>query len=83
MGLVNTGTTVEMKVYLTELGRRRLLEQGFVPSRFSLSDDDVNYNADLYVTQRVADLTGDYNDNVYSLSKNVTITSQIIQKYGD
>jgi hypothetical protein len=69
-----------MKVYLTELGRRRLLEQGFVPSRFSLSDDDVNYNADLYVTQRVADLTGDYNDNVYSLSKNVTITSQIIQK---
>lgn len=79
MGLVNTGTTVEMKVYLTELGRRRLLEQGFEPSRFSISDDDVNYNADLFVTQRVTDLTGDYNDNVYSLSKNVTIKNQIIQ----
>jgi hypothetical protein len=80
MGLVNTGTTVEMKVYLTDLGRRRLLEQGFIPSNFSISDDDVNYNADLYITQRVTDLTGDYNDNVYSLSKNVTIKSQIIQK---
>jgi hypothetical protein len=80
MGLVNTGTTVEMKVYLTDFGRTMLLEQGFEPSNFSISDDDVNYNADLYITQKVADLTGDYNDNVYSLSKNVTIKSQIIQK---
>jgi len=49
-------------------------------SSASVAFSDVNYNADLYITQKVADLTGDYNDNVYSLSKNVTITSQIIQK---
>lgn len=79
MGLISTGTTVDMKVYLTELGRRRLLEQGFVPSSFSISDEDVNYNAVLYVDQVVADITGDYNDNVYSLSKNVTIKNQIIR----
>jgi hypothetical protein len=80
MGLISTGTTVEMKVYLTELGRRRLLEQGFVPDSFSISDEDVNYNASGFVTQVVADLTGDYNDNVYSLSKNVTIKNQIIRQ---
>jgi ribose 5-phosphate isomerase len=80
MGLISTGTTVEMKVYLTELGRRRLLEQGFVPTSFSISDEDVNYNANLFVEQRVTDLTGDYNDNVYSLSKNIIIKNQIIRK---
>jgi hypothetical protein len=80
MGLIDTGTTVEMKVYLTDLGRRRLLEQGFIPSSFSISDEDVNYNASLFVTQMVSDLTGDYNDNVYSLSKNVTIKNQIIRQ---
>lgn len=80
MGLINTGTTTEMKVYLTELGRRRLLEQGFVPNSFSISDEDVNYNTNAFVTQIVADLTGDYNDNVYSLSKNVTIKNQIIRQ---
>ena len=79
MGLINTGTTVEMKVYLTELGRLRLLEQGFLPTQFSISDEDVNYNASLYIEQQVSDLTGDYNDNVYSLSKNVTIKNQIIR----
>ena len=80
MGLIDTGTTVEMKVYLTDLGRRRLLEQGSIPSSFSISDEDVNYNASLFVTQMVSDLTGDYNDNVYSLSKNVTIKNQIIRQ---
>lgn len=79
MGLISTGETVDMKVYLTELGRRRLLEQGFVPTSFSISDEDVNYNASLFVTQQTIDLTGDYNDNVYSLSKNVTIKNQIIR----
>lgn len=79
MGLISTGETVDMKVYLTELGRRRLLEQGFVPSTFSIADEDVNYNASLYVAQQVTDLTGDYNDNVYSLSKNATIKNQIIR----
>jgi len=79
MGLISTGTTVEMKVYLTELGRRRLLEQGFIPVNFSMGDEDVNYNASIYVEQVVPDLTGDYNDNVYSLSKNVKIKNQIIR----
>jgi hypothetical protein len=80
MGLIETGTTIEMKVYLTNLGRRRLLEQGFVPNSFSIGDEDANYNANTFVTQMVSDLTGDYNDNVYSLSKNVTIKNQIIRQ---
>lgn len=80
MGLIAKETEVDMKVYLTELGRRRLLEQGFVPSSFSISDEDVNYNASLFVTQILPDVTGDYNDNVYSLSKNATIKNQIIRQ---
>jgi len=79
MGLIST-STAEMKVYLTELGRRKLLEQGFEPTQFSISDEDVNYNANNFETQKVTDLTGDYNDNVYSLSKNVTIKNQIIRE---
>jgi len=60
MGFVpQSGSTEEIKVYLTELGRRRLLEQGFKP---------------------VTDITGDYNDNVYAISKNITIKGQILRK---
>ena len=79
MGLISTGTTVEMKVYLTALGRQALLEQGFTPVSFSVSDEDVDYNANLYLTQGAVDITGDYNDNVYSISKNITIKNQIIR----
>lgn len=79
MGLININDISEMKVYLTELGRIRLLEQGFVPASFSLSDEDVNYNANIQIEQVTVDLTGDYNDDVYSLSKNVTIKNQIIK----
>lgn len=79
MGLISTGTTDEMKVYLTDLGRKRLLEGGFVPVSFSVSDDDVNYLANIFVEQQVVDLTGDYNDNIFSLSKNIKINNQIIR----
>lgn len=79
MGLIATGDTVEMKVYLTELGRTRLLEQGFIPTNFSVSDEDMNYKGNLFIQQVVTDITGDYNDNVYSISKNTTITNQIIR----
>lgn len=79
MGLINNNNAYDMKVYLTELGRLRLLEQGFVPASFSLSDEDANYNANLQLDQVAVDLTGDYNDDVYSLSKNATIKNQIIK----
>ena len=79
MGLIASGDTIEMNVYLTELGRTLLLEQGFQPFYFSLSDEDVNYMANLYVEQVVTDLTGDYNDNVYSISKNIKLKNQIIK----
>jgi hypothetical protein len=78
MGLITTGTTVEMMVYLTDAGRDALLRQGFAPVSFSLSDEDANYNATETLTQRAPDLTGDYNDNVYSTSKNISIKNQII-----
>jgi len=69
----------EMTVYLTDLGRTMLLQQGFVPALFSISDADINYLGNQSLTQVTNDLTGDYNDTVYSLSKNVTITSEIIR----
>ena len=81
MGFVpQNGDTDEIKVYLTELGRRKLLEQGFIPASFSVSDEDGNYNALTTVNQIVTDVTGDYNDNVYAISKNVTIKNQILIK---
>jgi len=81
MGFVpQSGSTEEIKVYLTELGRRRLLEQGFIPAQFSISDEDGNYNALSTVDQIVTDITGDYNDNVYAISKNITIKGQILRK---
>ena len=69
----------EMTVYLTELGRSMLLQNGFVPTQFSISDADVNYLGNQTLEQVTNDLTGDYDDSVYSLSKNVTITSEIIR----
>lgn len=81
MGFVpQNGDNEEIKVYLTELGRRKLLEQGFIPTSFSVSDEDGNYNALTTVDQIVTDVTGDYNDNVYAISKNVTIKNQILIK---
>lgn len=80
MGFIKIGNDVlEMRVYLTDLGRKRLLEQGFKPVSFSIADEDVNYNANLNVEQIATDITGDYNDNIFSLSKNVKINSNIIK----
>ena len=79
MGLLSTGSTVELQVYLTDLGRQALLQQGFAPVSFSISDDDVDYNANGSLTQIAVDLTGDYTDNVFSISKNITIKNQIIR----
>jgi hypothetical protein len=78
MGLIKKDDSIELKVYLTDLGRKRLLEQGFVASTFSLSDDDINYNNHNNELQYITDITGDYDDNVYSLNKNVKIKNQII-----
>jgi hypothetical protein len=78
MGLIATGNTVEMMVYLTDAGREALLRQGFSPVSFSLTDEDANYNATDTLIQVAPDLTGDYNDNVYSTSKNIGIKNQII-----
>lgn len=72
-------TTIDMNVYLTDLGRNLLLQQGFIPVSFSISDADTDYFANQSINQELPDLTGDYNDNVYSLSKNVKIKEQIIR----
>lgn len=80
MGLIPDSQTDDMRVYLTELGRKKLLEQGFIPSYFSLSDDDAKYGVSSYVEQQATDITGDYDDNVNSISKNITIKTQIIRE---
>jgi hypothetical protein len=79
MGLIKNSDTDDVIVYLTDLGRQRLLEQGFVPASFSLSDSGINYLANNVQDKEMIDLTGDYNDNVYSISENITIDKQIIR----
>lgn len=78
MGFIKN-TSDEMKVYLTDWGRQKLLEQGFVPTSFTISDHDVNYLNDVNNSAEVIDLTGDYNDNVFSISQYLKITSFIIK----
>lgn len=80
MGFIRIGADVlEMKVYLTDLGRKRFLEQGFQPVSFSVSDEDMNYHSNTNVEQKVSDLSGDYSDTIFSLSKNVNINNNIIK----
>lgn len=80
MGFIKIGAdALEMKIYLTDLGRKRFLEQGFQPVSFSISDEDVNYTANLSLEQKVSDLSGDYSDTIFSLSKNVNINNNIIK----
>jgi hypothetical protein len=69
----------EMTVYLTKAGREALLNNGFNPTQFSISDMDVNYLGNQTLNQVTNDLTGDYDDIIYSLSNNVTISNPIIQ----
>ena len=78
MGFIKN-TSDEMKVYLTDWGRQKLLEQGFVPSNFTISDHDVNYLKSIDSEAEVIDLTGDYNDNVFSISQYLKITGFIIK----
>lgn len=83
MGFVKNTTVTDMKVYLTDLGRTLFLNQGFPVQNgglsFSLSDDDVNYMANESLTQETADLTGDYADNLYSISPNIKIKNRILK----
>lgn len=80
MGFLKTGTTTnDFKVYLTDEGRKKLLEQGYVPTHFVLTDSEILYEGNLNLYRIVGDLTGDHDDNVYSLSKNITIKELIIK----
>ena len=56
-----------------------LLENGFIADSFSVSDDDVNYLANSSLTQETSDLTGDYADNLYSISPNIKIKNRILK----
>lgn len=78
MGFIKN-TTDEMKVYLTDLGRQRLLEQGFVPVSFTISDFEINYLTNQVIAKETIDLTGDYDDNVYSISEHMKIKNFIIK----
>lgn len=79
MGYVELSSDNNMTIFLTDLGRKKLLEQGFEPSFFALFDADANYEASTTVDKELPDLSGDYDDNVYSMSKNVRIKNPIIK----
>lgn len=79
MGFLKTGDT-EMQVYLTEYGKNQMLEQTFMPTSFSINDADVNYLTNEVMNKSVADISGDYDNNVFSLSRYRNIKSSIIYK---
>lgn len=78
MGFLKTGST-EMQVYLTEYGKQKMLEQSFHPMQFTLNDSDVNYLTNMTMSKAVVDVSGDYDDNVFSLSKWQNIRGSIIR----
>jgi len=80
MGFLKTGDT-EMQVYLTEFGKKKMLEQSFTPTHFSINDSDVNYGTNTVLVKVVVDISGDYDDNVFSLSKWQNIKSSIIREH--
>ena len=79
MGFLKTGDT-EMQVYLTEFGKKKMLEQSFTPTHFSINDSDVNYGLNTVLVKSVVDISGDYDDNIFSLSKWQNISGSIIRK---
>jgi len=79
MGFLKTGST-EMQIYLTEYGKKKMLEQSFTPTQFTLNDSDVNYLANNVMTKSVIDVSGDYDDNIFSLSKWQNIAGSIIRR---
>lgn len=66
-------------VYLTELGREKMLNQGFAPSTFSIADGEANYFKPFTTESYLSDVTGDNDDNVYSMNKNVKLETKIIR----
>lgn len=81
MGFLKTNVDdIQMQIYLTEYGKKRMLERHFNPTHFSMNDSDVNYNDALTViSKKVVDASGDYNDNIFSLSKFANIKGSIIR----
>jgi hypothetical protein len=79
MGFLKTGST-EMQIYLTEYGKKKMLEQSFHPMQFTLNDSDVNYLTNTVMTKAVVDVSGDYDDNIFSLSKWQNIGGSIIRR---
>lgn len=77
MGIIATGDT-NFHVYLTELGRQKMLEQGFEPTKFAISDADINYLSNNNVTKKIVDITGDYDDNVFSIAKSIKVINKKI-----
>jgi len=79
MGFLKTGTTDQMQVYITDYGKAQILQQSFTPIYFTINDADVNYLTNQIMNKEVADISGDYDNNVFSVSKLRNIKTSIIQ----
>jgi hypothetical protein len=79
MGFLKTGTTDQMQVYITEYGKTQILQQSFLPMYFTINDSDVNYLTNQVMNKEVVDISGDYDDNIFSLSRLRNIKTSIIQ----
>ena len=82
MGFVKTGET-EMQVYLTEFGKNTILQRTFNPTQFTINDADADYLGNVIMDKNVADISGDYDDNVFALSKYRNIKGSVIWKVRD
>jgi hypothetical protein len=82
MGFIDTATTVTIRARLTNLGRKKILENtNSIFSHFTLGDSDANYyTSDKLTSGRVPTNSGDIgangltNDNIYT---NVGINSKL------
>lgn len=79
MGFLKTGDT-EMQVYLTDFGKNQMLAQTFTPSYFTINDADVNYLTNQIMSKSAADVSGDYDNNVFSMSKWRNIQTAVIRR---
>ena len=73
MGYTPTGTTETLEVYLTDAGRRDLVNgKGFIVKYFALGDTDLDYLAVSSDNMRTTDLRGS-TENCFNVTARITL----------
>lgn len=77
MGYTPTGNTKTLNVYLTDAGRRDLVNgNGFTVKFFALGDTDIDYNTIVPSDMRTTDLRGN-TANCFNVTARITLKNFI------